>query len=101
MNQQCALATQEANCILGSIKRSVIGSRKEVILPLYSAMMRHHVEYCVQMWNPRYDRNVDLLGHVQRKTTKMIHGMELLPLEEQSKRAGTVKPGDEKALRRL
>ena len=47
--------------------------------PLLCAV-RPHVEYCIQMWSPQYRRDVDLLAHVQRRTPKIIKGMENLPV---------------------
>jgi len=48
-SHRCALTAQKADCILGCIKRSVASRSREVLLPLYSVMMRPHLDYCVQM----------------------------------------------------
>ncbi|GAB0203534.1 hypothetical protein GRJ2_002819000 [Grus japonensis] len=61
MSRQCALAAQKANCVLGCIKRGVTSRSREAILPLYSALVRPHLEYCVQLWGPQYRRDMELL----------------------------------------
>ena len=78
MNQQCAQTAQKANHTLGRNKRSMASRSKEVILPLYSVLLRPHLEYCMQVWSPQNRRDTDLLECVQRTATKMNQGMEHL-----------------------
>ncbi|KAK4815526.1 hypothetical protein QYF61_003218 [Mycteria americana] len=66
MSWQRALAAQKANCTLGCIKRSVASRSREVILPLYSTLVRPHLEHCIQLWSPQHRKDMDLLERVQR-----------------------------------
>ncbi|PKU45821.1 hypothetical protein llap_3865 [Limosa lapponica baueri] len=62
MNQPCVLRAQKANCILGYIKSNTASRSREMILPLYSALLRPHPEYCVQLRRPQHRKDSPPVG---------------------------------------
>jgi len=82
MTQQCALAAQKASHILGCIRSSVASRSREVILPLYSALVRPHLESCIQLWSPQHGKDMDLLEQIETRATAMILGLEHLSYEQ-------------------
>ncbi|KAJ7406943.1 hypothetical protein BTVI_64478 [Pitangus sulphuratus] len=88
MSQQCALSAQKPNYIPGCIKSSVANRLREVILPLYSTLLRPYLEYCVQLWGPQHRKDMDSLERVQRRAMKIIRGLEPLSYEDRLRKMG-------------
>ena len=51
-------------------------------VPLYSALMRPQLDYCIQAWGPQDKKDLDLLEQVQMKAIKMIRGLEHLSYKD-------------------
>ena len=80
VSDQCGIAASKGNQILGLIRRTITYMEKQLIVPLYKAIVRPHLEYCIQTWRP-YHKDIDKLERIQQRATKIISELRDLSYE--------------------
>ena len=88
VSEQCRIAASKGNQVLGIIRRNITYKEKSLIVPLYKAIVRPHLEYCIQARNPHLRKDIDMLEKIQRRATKLIPGLRDLRYEERLKECG-------------
>ena len=89
MSLQCSQVAKNANGVLAYVRNRV--ASREVIVPLYLALVRLHLEYCVQFWTCNYKKNTDLSKHGKR-ATKLMKGLQNMTHEGWLRELGLCSP---------
>jgi ribonuclease P/MRP protein subunit RPP40 len=88
---QCSNAVKKANRMLGMIKRNFSDRSRRTIVALYKSLVRPHLEYCIQAWRPHLSKDIQLVGRVQRRATKMVEDIKHLSYNERLTQLGLSK----------
>ena len=87
---RCGMAQAKLTRIALRLRResAINNKEKSLIIPLYKAIVRPHLEYCIQAWNPHLRKDVDMLEKIERRATKLIPELRDLTYEERLKECG-------------
>lgn len=89
------LTAHKPSIILGWPKQCGQRARERILPCSILRLMRPHLGYCIQLWGCQHMKNMGLLEQVQRRTLKMIRGMERLFNENRLRQLGLFQPGED------
>lgn len=86
MSHKCMAVVQMTNCTVGSIRIKIAIRVTEVIAPLCFALVRSHVEYCVQVYAHQHYHGAS--GAKPEEDMKIIRKLKHLCYEVMLRRTG-------------
>ena len=85
-NDHISSCISKANQMICWIAQSIISREKSLILQVYKTLVRPHLGYCVQLWNPMPEHGnwatIIKIEGIQQPFTRMIDDIDLLPYSE-------------------
>ena len=88
VSEQCQISASKGNQIIGLIRRTITYKKKQLVVPLYKAIVRPHLEYCIQAWMQYRKEDIDKLERIQRRASKMIPELRDLSYESRLSQCG-------------
>ena len=70
--------TAKANSVLGMLKRAFVSRDVDLWKKLYVSLVRPHLEYAVQVWNPSKRKDVELIEKVQKRALRIPHELRTI-----------------------
>ena len=77
VSEQCRITASNCNQVLGMIRRNITYKAKCLIIPLYKAIVRPHLEYSIQAWNPYIRKDIDMLDKYRGEPLTSIQDLEI------------------------
>ena len=72
VSEECGIPASKGNKILGLISRTIMYKKKQLIVPLYKAIARPHLEYCIHTWRPYRKTDIDKLERHNEEQLKLF-----------------------------
>ncbi len=86
VHKQCIKAANKGNQVLGLISRTFSSKKRSIVVKLNKSLVRPHLDYCSQAWNPHYINDIETIEKVQRRATRMIEECKNLKYEDRLRR---------------
>jgi len=88
VSKQCEHAYSKASRILGLLNRTIKFKDEGIMVRLYKALVRPHVEYCASTWSPGYKKDIELIEKIQHRFTRMLSTLKGKSYEERNESLG-------------
>ena len=81
---QVSEACKKAHREINRIRRCFISRTPNFLSNMYKLYVRPHLEYCVELWSPRFVGDISKMEKVQNKMTKLLHHGNILTPQERN-----------------